>query len=99
MTDASSGCPWSTRQGVCLASSAAPTSWPSSAGRTRISATKIVHRVLPAAVVSKSADFEVTVRDGIVTISGPPQSEQAARALLDAARLVQGVVALRDRFT
>jgi CBS domain-containing protein len=60
---------------------------------------EIVHRVLPAAVVSKAADFEVTVRDGIVTISGPPQTEQAAHALLDAARHVQGVVAARDRFS
>jgi CBS domain-containing protein len=60
---------------------------------------EIVHRVLPVAVVIKSEDFEVTVRDGIVTISGPPQHEQAARALLDAARHVQGVVAVRDRFS
>jgi len=48
--------------------------------RTRISA---------AAVVGKPEDFEVTVRDGIVTISGLPQSEQATRALLDGARHVQ----------
>jgi osmotically-inducible protein OsmY len=60
---------------------------------------EIVHLVLPAAVLSKSADFEVTVRDGIVTISGPPRTERAARALLDAARHVQGVVAVRDRFS
>jgi len=60
---------------------------------------EVVHRVLPAAVVSKLADFEVTVRDGIVTIAGPAQSDQAAHALLDAARHVQGVVAVRDRFS
>ncbi len=60
---------------------------------------EIVHRVLPAAAISKSADFEVAVRDGIVTISGPPQSEQVAHALVDAARHVQGVVAVRDRFS
>jgi CBS-domain-containing membrane protein len=60
---------------------------------------EIVHRVLPAALVTKSADFDVAVRDGIVTISGPPQAEQAAHALLDAARHVQGVVAVRDRLS
>jgi len=60
---------------------------------------EILHRVLPAAAVSKPAEFEVTVRDGIVTISGPAQSEQTARNLLDAARHVQGVVAVRDRFS
>lgn len=60
---------------------------------------ELVHRVLPAAVTSSSAQLEVTVRDGIVTISGPPQGEQTARALVDAARHVQGVVAVRDRFS
>ncbi len=60
---------------------------------------EIVHRVLPAVVVGKSADFDVTVRDGIVTISGPPLDEQARHALLDAARHVQGVVAVRDRLS
>jgi CBS domain-containing protein len=58
---------------------------------------EIMHRVLPDAAISKRARFEVTVRDGIVTISGSPQSDQAARALFDAIRHVQGVVAVRDR--
>jgi CBS-domain-containing membrane protein len=60
---------------------------------------EIAHRVLPAAVIGRSEDFEVTVRDGIVTISGQPQSEQTTRALLDEVRHVQGVVAVRDRFS
>jgi CBS-domain-containing membrane protein len=58
---------------------------------------EIMHRVLPDAAISKPERFEVTVRDGIVTIFGSPQSEQAARAMLDAVRHVQGVVAVRDR--
>jgi CBS domain-containing protein len=60
---------------------------------------EIAHRVLPAAAISKPADLDVTVRDGIVTISGAPQTEQATHALLDAVRHVQGVVAVRDRFS
>jgi osmotically-inducible protein OsmY len=52
-----------------------------------------------AAAGEHAADFEVTVRDGIVTISGPPQNEQVAHALLEAARHVEGVVAVRDRFS
>jgi CBS domain-containing protein len=60
---------------------------------------EIAHKVLPAALIGRSKDFEVTVRDGIVTISGQPQSEQATRALLDEVRHVQGVVAVRDRFS
>jgi osmotically-inducible protein OsmY len=58
-----------------------------------------VHQALPAAVNSKPGKCGVTVCDGIVTISGEPRSEQAAHALLDAARHVQGVVAVRDRFS
>jgi CBS domain-containing protein len=59
---------------------------------------EIIHRVLPEFAASQPAGFEVTVREGIATISGPPQSDQARRALLDAARHVPGVVAVRDRF-
>lgn len=59
---------------------------------------EIVHRVLPEFAAGRAADFEVRVQDGIATISGPPQSDQARRAVVDAARHVQGVVAVRDRF-
>jgi CBS domain-containing protein len=59
---------------------------------------EISHRVLPEFAAGPSADFAVTVQDGIATISGPPQSDTARRALLDAARHVPGVVAVRDRF-
>jgi CBS-domain-containing membrane protein len=59
---------------------------------------EIIHRVLPEFAAGRSSDFDVTVQDGIVTISGPLQSEQARRSLLDAARHVPGVVAVRDRF-
>lgn len=60
---------------------------------------EIAHRVLPAAMIGRSEDFEVSVRDGIVTISGQPQSEKATRVLLDELRHVQGVVTVRDRFS
>jgi CBS-domain-containing membrane protein len=60
---------------------------------------EIVHQALPAAVIGKPGEYELAVREGIVTISGEPHSEQAARALLDAARHVQGVVVVRDRFS
>ena len=59
---------------------------------------EISHRVLPEFAAGRSADFVVTVQDGIATISGPPQSDQARRAVVDAARHVPGVVAVRDRF-
>ena len=59
---------------------------------------EIIHRVLPEFATGRPADFDVTVQDGIATISGPPQSDQPRRAVLDATRHVPGVVAVRDRF-
>jgi CBS domain-containing protein len=59
---------------------------------------EIIHRVLPEFAAGRSSDFDVTVQDGIATISGLLPSEQARRSLLDAARHVPGVVAVRDRF-
>jgi CBS-domain-containing membrane protein len=43
------------------------------------------------------ARFTVTVTDGVVTIEGAPETGPAGRELIDAARHVEGVVAVRDR--
>ena len=43
------------------------------------------------------ARFTVTVTDGVVTIEGAPETGPAGRDLIDAARHVEGVVAVRDR--
>jgi CBS-domain-containing membrane protein len=45
------------------------------------------------------ARFDVTVADGIVTIEGAPESGLAGRDVIDAARHVEGVVAVRDRLS
>jgi CBS domain-containing protein len=37
-----------------------------------------------------------TVRNGIVTLSGRPETDQAGRDIIEAARQVEGVVAVRD---
>jgi CBS domain-containing protein len=58
---------------------------------------EIVHSVLPAILLTSPGGFAVAVADGIVTISGEADSDQASRAVLDAVRHVQGVVAVRDR--
>ncbi len=58
---------------------------------------EVTHGVLPGIVPRPSHDLEVAVRDGIVTISGATQSDEARRAIIDAVRRVQGVVAVRDR--
>jgi osmotically-inducible protein OsmY len=59
----------------------------------------VIHEVLPGIVAGAPAAFEVTVADGIVTISGTLPSGQVAHTILDAVRHVQGVVAVRDRFS
>lgn len=59
---------------------------------------EIIHRVLPEFATGRPADFDVTVHDGIVTVSGPAQSDEARRAVVDAAQHVPGVVAVRERF-
>jgi CBS domain-containing protein len=41
--------------------------------------------------------FEVTVRSGIVTVTGQAEGREAARELGEALRYVEGVVELRDR--
>jgi osmotically-inducible protein OsmY len=41
--------------------------------------------------------FTVTVRDGIVTLSGRPESDQVGHSLAAAVRRVEGVAGLRDQ--
>jgi CBS domain-containing protein len=45
------------------------------------------------------ARFTVTVKDGIVTIQGDPETTAVGRDIIEAARHVEGVVAVRDRLT
>jgi len=60
---------------------------------------EVIHEVLPAVVAGTPTGFTVTVADGIVTISGSLASGQVGHVILDAVRHVQGVVAVRDRFS
>jgi CBS domain-containing protein len=43
--------------------------------------------------------FTVTVKDGIVTIEGTPETGHVGRDIIDGARHVEGVVAVRDRLS
>lgn len=58
---------------------------------------EIVRAVLPGIVPGPRQNLKVAVQDGIVTISGKPLTEATSKALLDAVRHIQGVVAVRDR--
>ncbi len=43
------------------------------------------------------ARFDVTVKDGVLTLRGTPETAEAGRDIVAAARHVEGVVAVRDR--
>jgi CBS domain-containing protein len=60
---------------------------------------EIMHQVLPGVPPTGRRGISVTVRDGIVTLAGPVGSDHDDRVLVEAARHVQGVVAVRDRLT
>ena len=60
---------------------------------------EILRQVLPGIGPAAARALKVKVRDGIVTISGAPQAGELTRAIIDAVRHVQGVVAVRDRFS
>jgi CBS domain-containing protein len=45
------------------------------------------------------ARFDVTVKSGVVTIAGSPETAETGREIIAAARHVEGVVAVRDRLS
>jgi CBS-domain-containing membrane protein len=60
---------------------------------------EIVAGVIKTVFGLDSLAFDVTVADGVVTLSGRMQREAVALSLLDAVRQVDGVVAVRDRLS
>ena len=60
---------------------------------------EVVHQVLPGITLVDPKAFTVVVSDGIVTIGGERQSDELGRAVMNAIRHVQGVVAVRDRLS
>jgi CBS domain-containing protein len=60
---------------------------------------QIVDEVIRGEFGADAGSFGVTVTDGIVTMTGRPESVSLGRDLLARVRHVQGVVAVRDRLT
>jgi CBS domain-containing protein len=60
---------------------------------------EITQDLIPDTFLCDPASFTVTVKDGIVTIEGDPETTAAGRDITEAARHVEGVVAVRDRLT
>ncbi len=58
---------------------------------------EITHDVLLGEFLADPARFQVTVMDGIVTLSGLPETSETGHAIVRRVRHVQGVVAVRDR--
>jgi CBS domain-containing protein len=59
----------------------------------------IAEGVLPDAMLTDPADFTVTVKDGIVTLEGTPETAALGRDIVQEVRHVDGVVAVRDRLS
>jgi CBS domain-containing protein len=60
---------------------------------------EIAQDLIPGVFLDDPDRFTVVVKDGIVTIDGTPQTAPAGRDIVDAARHVEGVVAVRDRLS
>jgi CBS domain-containing protein len=60
---------------------------------------EITQDVIMDGFFTDPAQLTVTVKDGIVTLEGAPGSVVLGRGIVDQARHVEGVVAVRDRFT
>ena len=58
---------------------------------------EITHDVIQGEFVTDPAAFQVMVMDGIVTLSGRPETSQIGHDILRRIRHVPGVVAVRDR--
>jgi CBS domain-containing protein len=59
----------------------------------------ITANVILGEFLSDPAKFTVTVKDGIVTLEGTPETGAVGHDIVYAAKHVQGVVAVRDRLT
>jgi CBS-domain-containing membrane protein len=57
---------------------------------------EVTERVIRRGSPMDSGRLNLTVRDGIVTLSGHPETGQAIRDIIDAVRQIEGVVAVRD---
>ncbi|HSZ38377.1 MAG TPA: CBS domain-containing protein [Trebonia sp.] len=58
---------------------------------------ELMEDVIAGTALTASARLTVTVKDGVVTITGAPETAAAGRDIIDAARHVEGVIAVRDQ--
>jgi hypothetical protein len=58
---------------------------------------EITDEVLPGEFLTDPLIFSVTVKDGIVTLAGRPETSETGHEIVRRIRHLQGVVAVRDR--
>ncbi len=59
---------------------------------------EVTERVIRPASRIEPQRIHVTVQNGIVTLSGQPETAQGGQDVIEAVRHVDGVVAVRDQF-
>ena len=57
----------------------------------------IIENVIVGAVLTDPARFTVDVKDGVVTVTGEPETASVGRDMIEEIRHVEGVVTVRDR--
>jgi CBS domain-containing protein len=60
---------------------------------------EIIEDLIPGTFSCDPAQFDVTVKDGIVTLEGTPGTAAGRGDIVDAVRHMEGVVAVRDRLS
>jgi CBS domain-containing protein len=58
---------------------------------------EITNEVILGGFLANPSAFQVTVKDGIVTLAGRPETNETGHDIVQLVRHVQGVVAVRDR--
>jgi CBS-domain-containing membrane protein len=58
---------------------------------------EITGKIILKEFLTDPASFTVTVKDGIVTLEGSPETATAGHGIVSAVRHIEGVVAVRDR--
>ena len=70
------------------------------AGRTDADIRRdITEKVIFREFLTDPARFTVTVRDGVVTLEGRPETADMGHDIVDVVRHLDGVVAVRDKLT
>jgi CBS domain-containing protein len=60
---------------------------------------EVTEEVIRGGSLVRPQGFSVTVHDGVVTLSGRPEKDQAGRDLIEAVRQIEGVVTVRDQLS